>query len=185
MNKGLVLLLAIFAGVAICPGLEAAKLHLFYTVPPVLLTELTLQPPLVRGVPLRLAASITAMIGTVSDLKISFDCSPDMKLDANPTTVGAMTAGEHKEILINVQWDPKTLSSKSWVRIIIDCLPDYPKLLEKVNDKKRFSDSFKRLGLISKVKAAAVAGKRQITTTDYLPDLDMDQLAPSKTEDSQ
>jgi hypothetical protein len=177
MNKPVIALLAtvLLLTVAATTEVKGKKVDLFYPRPAVMILDLVPTSKPVPGKSLKLEARLTGRIGVISNIRISFDSSKDIKVETPEIHLDALKAGEKRKFRVTAQWDTQKLTTDSCVSMVVEYSPDFTKLLETVSNTKKYPDPWKRQNLVSKVKNEAATGSRKIETTEYFPALDVNK----------
>lgn len=119
---------------------------------------------------LKLSVTIESLLGTLNNLEIFFDSSKDLKIMSNTRTLKNLapkTLRKVKILAVKTGAMPDELGS--WVKMGVRYLPDYPQILEAVNNTSQYPDRFERQKLLDTLAKNSTSGVRHLEVTRYFP----------------
>ncbi len=104
----------------------------------------------VRGGVGTVTAILESRLGTLLDVEVFFDSSPDLRISTAPLKVGPLEEGKKTLLAVSLarsRLRPDDLGS--WVRLGIRYLPDYDRLLAVVSNPASYPVSLGRNELVT------------------------------------
>ena len=94
--------------------------------------------------------SVKAVVGTLKDLELFFNYSPNLKGSNSGVKIGDLAEGSTKVVELTVRKAPNKTKSTPWVQIRASYFPDYASIIEAVKaDTKNYPNSSARNTLLS------------------------------------
>lgn len=171
----IILLLAfIWAGLPAASGGERLKKQ---RLPELVTYKIDPKSKIELGKPFDLSALVGSAIGTQTEVKISFDSSPNLKIEAKGKVFPSIQEKDEKEILIKTSWVgevPKDFDSmNTWVRMTIEYSPDYETLLTFLRNEAKIPDQSERKKLVRQTEDLASQKKKKTVHLRFFPGVSM------------
>jgi hypothetical protein len=113
-----------------------------YTFPPNISVTLEESP----STPARtLVARLKSKLGTLTNLKVFFHSSPDIRIEGIPTTIEDLQVGKEQTFSVTLHPTKKSPDEMgSWVRLGVKFVPDYEAILAAVSSPKTYPVEYAR-----------------------------------------
>lgn len=119
---------------------------------------------------LKLSATIESLLGNLTNLEIFFDSSKDLKIMSNTRTLKNLAPENLRKVkILAIKTGATPDELGTWIKMGVRYLPDYPQILEAVNNTSQYPDRFERQKLLDILAKNSVSGARHLEVTRYFP----------------